>query len=226
MYNEFEIAYEAIAGGDAPGYEPYQVSIILTQAQDKILKALIGNGIESDDTKSLVFGPFTQTESYSGYSMSDMYPDTFVIEVDQTPYWSILNERLKQSAQGATIEVKSIDHATFAANVDNPYKKPDSTRYFWRFIEKGQVNSSWNIYGPTDIHTYYISYLDKPDPIIVPGVALSTVIDGITVDATIVSNGLECKFNSIIHRDIVLMAAKMAKAFIGDAQGLQLLSIN
>ena len=46
MYNEFEIAYEAIASGDAPGYEPYEVSILLTEAQEAIIKDTITSGVE------------------------------------------------------------------------------------------------------------------------------------------------------------------------------------
>lgn len=223
MYNEFEIAYEAIASGDAPGYEPYEVSILLTQAQDHILKTLIGTGLEYDDSKALVLGPFIDTTSYTVFSNSSMYPNTFVFEVNQTSYWSVVNERLKETLTGSTVEVKPIDHAFFAANKDNPYKKPDSTRYYWRFIEKGPVHSYWMVYGPSAIHTYYINFLDKPDPIIVPGVSLSTVIDGTAVTATIVTSGLNCKYNSSIHRDIIKKAADLGKAYIGDSQGFQLL---
>jgi len=226
MYNEFEIAYEAIASGDAPGYSPYEVSILLTQAQDNIIKNLVGTGLEYDDSKALVLGPQIETSTYTTFASATMYPSTFTFEVDQTLFWSIVNERLKETNTGSTIEVKPIDHSYFAANVDNPYKKPVNTRYFWRFIEKGAINSNWYVYGPDSIHTYYINYLEKPDPIIVPGVDLDTVIDGTTVDATIVLDGLDCEYNSLIHRDIVNRAAKMGKAFIGDPQGFQLLSTN
>ena len=225
MYNEFEIAYEAIASADAPGYEPYEVSILLTQAQDSILKALIATGVEYDDTKALVLGPFIEEDSYTSSGSSATYPDTFTMEVDPTAYWSIINERLKETDSGDTVEVRPIDHAFFAANVNNPYKKPDATKYYWRMIEAG-TNGTWLIYGPTAIHTLYIGYLDKPDPIIVPGVTLSTIIDGTTVDATINSDGLDCAYSSIIHRDIITQAAKLGKAFIGDPQGVQLLSTN
>lgn len=224
MYNEFEIAYEAIASADAPGYEPYEVSILLSQSQDKVVKTLIGTGIEYDDTKSLVLGPFIETVTYNAFGASAMYPDTITITVDVSPFWSVVNERLKTTTSGATVEVKPIDHSYFEANKNNPYKKPDSTKYYWRFIEKGATNADWYIYNPSAIDTYYINYLEKPDPIIVPGVTLNTIIDGTTVDAAIVADGQDCAFNTIIHRDIVELAAKLGKAYIGDPQGVQLLS--
>lgn len=226
MYNEFEIAYEAIAGADAPGYDPYSVSIILSQAQDRVVKTLMASGIENDDDKSLILGPFIETDMYSSFSSSSMYPDTFVFEVDQSSHWGIINERLVETGSSGTVEVRPIDHAFFEANRDNPYKKPDSTRYFWRFIEKGPGGTAyWFVYGPTNIQAYYINYLEKPTPIIVPGVALSTNIDGTTVTSTIVTDGLDCGFSTRIHRDIVLTAARMAKVFIGDVEGSQLLAI-
>ena len=226
MYNEFEIAYEAIASGDAAGYEPYEVSILLTQAQDQIIKQMIGTGIEFDDSKSLVLGPFIRTVEYTSFNSSAMYPNTFTLGVDSSEYWGIVNERLKESVDGDTVDVRPIDHAFFAANKDNPYKKPDPTRYHWRLIEKGSEYASWLIYGPTVIHTYYINYLDKPTPIIVPGVALNTTIDGVLVQDTIATGGLDCNYNISIHRNIVNKAAELGKAFIGDPQGVQLLSTN
>ena len=225
MYNEFEIAYEAIASDDAPGYEPYEVSIILTQAQDSILKSLIATGVEYDDTKALVLGPFIQEDLYTASGSSATYPDTFTMEVDPTTYWSIINERLKETVDGVTVEVRPIDHAFFAANVKNPYKQPDASMYYWRMIEAG-TNGTWLIYGPTTIHTLYIGYLDKPDPIIVPGVIEGTVIDEHTVTAGEVTTGVDCAYNSMIHRDIIIQAAKLGKAYIGDPQGVQLLSTN
>ena len=89
MYNEFEIVYEAIASGDAPGYEPYEVSILLTQAQDQIIKDLINTGIEFNDSKALVLGPFIETAEITSFSNTSMYPDTFTIEVDESDDLSI-----------------------------------------------------------------------------------------------------------------------------------------
>jgi hypothetical protein len=226
MYNEFEIAYEAIASGDAPGYEPYEASILLSQAQEEILKELIATGIEYSDSKALVLGPHILTDSITGASSSAVYPDTWEVTVDESEYWGIVNERLKETANGSTVEVKPIDHSFFNANKNNPFKKPDSDFYFWRFVEGSAGSTKWMVYGPTAIHTYYINYLDKPAPIIVPGVSLSTVIDGTEVTSTIVGDGLDCSFNSIIHRDIVNRAAKLGKAFIGDSEGFQLLTKN
>jgi len=224
MYNEFEVTYEAIASDNAPGYEPYEVSILLTQAQDSIIRELASVGVEKDDVSALVLGPFIETSTYTTSAASTMYPSTFEITVDEGDFWRIVNERLKESESGSTIDVRPIDHAFFEANKDNPFKKPDSTRYYWRFIQKNGSDANWCIYGPTAIHTYYINYLEKPDPIIVPGVSLSTVIDGTTINATIFNDGLDCKYNSVIHRTIIDRAAQRGKAIVGDPQGVQLLS--
>jgi hypothetical protein len=226
MYNEFEIAYEEIASKDAAGYEPYEVSILLTQAQDLVLKELISSGIENNDTKSLVLGPYIDTVTYEDSDTSEMYPDTKKIAADLSGFWGIVNERLKTSSGSASVEVKPIDHSFFEANRDNPFKQPDSSRYYWRFIEKEGNSSALMVYNPTTIYRYYINYLDKPDPIIVPGTALDTVIDGTTVTADIFNDGLDCAYNSIIHRNIINRAAKIGKAFAGDPQGVQLLSTN
>lgn len=226
MYNEFEIAYESIASGDAAGYQPYEVSILLSQAQDQVIKGLTSTGVEFSDNKALVFGPHIKTAHFTNSTTSGNYPNTFVIAVDESDYWALINERLRQEPGAETIEVKPIDHAFFNANKDNPYKKPSADSYFWRLIEGNASDTLWLIYGPTGITDYYINYLKKPRAIIVPGVALSTIIDGTEVNSTIVTDGLDCSFNEIIHRDIILRAAQLGKAFIGDPQGFQLLTGN
>lgn len=227
MYNEFEIAYEAIASGDAPGYEPYEVSILLTQAQEVVLKALLETGIEYNDKKSVVVGPHVYTTSYNQSTTSTIYPSTFIIYVDPTDFWAVVNERVIETSGSDSIDVRPIDHAFFAANVDNPYKKPSRTRYFWRFIEQANDGDArWLIYGPSAIYVYYINYLKKPDPIIVPGVDANVNIDGTVVTTSISTYGQDCAYNSIIHRDIIETAAAMGKAFMGDAQGVQLLRRN
>ena len=227
MYNEFEIAYEAIASQDAPGYEPYEVSILLSQAQDSVLKKLIERGIEKDDKAALILGPFILTDAITtNFGTSSMYPNTHTVRVTPTDYWAILNERMKEGASTDTIDVKPVDHSYFAANFDNPYKKPDTSRYFWRWIENDGTYTQWHVYGPTTMHTYYISYLDKPGPIIVPGVTIGVEIDGDTVDAGINTNGQDCAYSTIIHREIVDTAAELGKAYIGDPEGFQLLKSN
>lgn len=224
MYNEFEIAYEAIASQDAPGYEAYEVSILLSEAQDTILKQLIGVGIENDDKAALILGPFIETDAITtNFGTSSMYPDVQTVQVDPTEYWAIMNERMKETISGDTVDVKPVDHSYFAANIDNPYKKPSTTRYFWRWIEQDGTNVQWNVAGPTSMHTYYISFLDKPDPIIVPGVTIGIEIDGTTVDASINTNGQDCAYSTIIHREIVSKAAFLGKTYIGDPEGFQLL---
>ena len=77
MYNEFEILYEAIASGDAAGYEPYEISIILSEAQEQVIKDIVKTGLESNDVKSLVVGPFIKPLVVNpSITASAMYPDS------------------------------------------------------------------------------------------------------------------------------------------------------
>ena len=225
MYNEFEIVYEAIASGDAASYEPYEISVLLTEAQGEILKELVKEGAEANDVRALVVGPFVKTEILTNptTSPSDMYSDTYTFIQDTSDFWLIVGERLKETVDSSSVEVRPIDHEFWNANKDNPYKQPSSDSYFWRLLEYDDSGHKFVITGADTIYKYYISYLDKPDPIVVPGVPVNTVIDGTTVDAAIVLDGQDCVYNSIIHRDIVKRAAYNGAAYNNDTESFQLL---
>lgn len=224
MYNEWEILYEAIASGDAPGYEPYEVSVLLSEAQEQVLKEVVASGAERNDIRSLVIGPFIKVDTITpGASSSSTYANTLYFDQSTSDYWLIVNERLRQTPGSSTVEVKPVTHAFWDANKNNPYKQPSSTKYFWRLLENASGSSRFLITGPTEINTYYIFYLDKPDPIIVPGVDNGTTIDGTEVNAGIATSGLGCAYNSVIHRDIIRKAAENAAAYVKDTESFQLL---
>jgi len=227
MWNEFEIVYEAIASGDAPGYDPYEVSIILSEAQEQILKEILETGAESNDIKSLVIGPFIEVDTATPTTaVSAMYPDSLEFNIDTTSFWAILNERLKETDVGVTVEVKPIDHDFWAANKDNPYKQPSTDRHFWRLLQAGAAGTADTLFiitGASAVHTYYTAYLDRPDPIIMPSVLEGTIIDGTSVTAGMVITGLASAYSTIIHRDVVNRAAINAAAYTKNTESFQLL---
>jgi len=225
MHNEFEIVYEAIASGDAPGYEPYEVSILLTEAQEAVIKEFLVSGIEQSDITSVIIGPFIKVSTITSpdIAASATYNGAWEFVTDISNFWLIVGERLKETVGSASIKVRPISHSFWEANVDNPYKKPVSTEFYWRMLENSDTETKYIITGPTTISSYYIHYLEQPTPIIVPGVDDSKTIDGTTVDVTIFTEGLACKYNSVIHREIVKRAAENAAAYARDVEGFQLL---
>jgi hypothetical protein len=203
-------------------------SISYTAPADSTIEVWVNNSYTgASGTLSLSFTIETPT-----FSESAMYSDNVSFELDSSAMWLIVNERVKD-LNGIITEVNPID---------NPFKKPASGRFFWRVLQFGDTSSLYTtpnfvIVGLTTFDTYYINYLKKPTPIIVPGITAGTVIDGITVSGTaadndiegigddidIVANGLDCGFNSLIHRDIVTKAARLGAAYASDPESLQLL---
>ena len=237
MEKEFEIAYESIASSGAPGYEAYEKSILLTQAQNDIIKELVASGAERDDIRALVIGPHIKTDTFSGSVVpSTMYPTAAVFEKDVSDMWLIVNERVKETSSSTPLEVKPVEHTFLDANLSNPYKKPQTGRHFWRLLQYGETTELFTtpnfvIIGLSDFDTYYINYLERPTPIMVP--ATVGTIDGVTAGSsvvvsgmgtvTITASGLSCAFNSLIHRDIVKRAAQLGAAYVSDPESFQLL---
>jgi hypothetical protein len=368
MEMEFDIAYEDIASGGAPGYTAFEKSILLTQAQTELIRELVESGVEKTDIRALVLGPFIKTETILGYSSTvfdpgssddvqggdsitssyaanvrtftianpggtslnspgstpslnvgdklvieltddslisgtgvtvdvnlgegtfdfgdvpgpqvgdtieitvttagilsiDVTSDTagdagsigiqctryqpiwadssmysgIVFEQDTSDMWAIVNERIQVSDGGAVVEVKPVEHAFLDANEENPFKKPRPGDFYWRVLQFGATTELFStpqflLPTVTAFENYYINYLDRPTPIFVPGTTTETIdgvtsgsnvdVDGIGTGINIQTNGLDCAYNSIIHRDIVLRAAKLGAAFVGDPESFQLL---
>lgn len=216
-----EIVYESIASNDAPGYDSYEWSVLLSDAQEQIIQELVDKGIEYNDFTKLVFGSQILTSINHTITDDSILKNgctvTFTTPSSLDEIWLILKDTVNDDPD---IKVIPVSYSFYNANIDNPFKKP-KTNKFWRLL----YNNKLYVVCPTSTlpSHYTIVYLKKPSPIIVPGVnsAIYPTVDGTTVTAGIVANGQNCEYHNTIHKKIVRAAAKLAKLYASDLQGWQ-----
>ena len=220
--NEFLIGYDKITNYDAPGYTDEEISVFLTQSQERFIKTrynALGNkykkGFEQtekrrkelnelikDYTKSITNLPFTIP------AVGETHIDGKLVQLPEDFMWAIEEEvedlENTECANRKRIRVKPTTHDEYSINIHNPFKKP-SSGLFWRmehdrtvldYITPGTPKPTVEIITDgIQWFKYHLRYIKLPNPIIVANIAPQTV-DGI-------STPTECELNIQTHREIV-----------------------
>ena len=219
MWYEARLLYESIASADAPGYTSRDWSLILTQAQEKVLRDIIDEGVEKNDTNKLILSPITKTISNLSIAAdtSVVIPNAYsVVENTFNPF-HIEAEFVYNSAVTPTnlIPVKPIEWDDYGILIDNPYEKPSTNVIFWKIVTDGKVV----IVGDGSVvNKYLVTYIARPVPIVVDTLSAPQAIEGITT----ITN---CSLHHSVHRKIVEKAASLANAYIKDQVGYQISSV-
>jgi len=216
MLYEVELAYESLASGGAPGYEPYQWSLILTKAQLEFIKEIVGQGLYVDQYNSLVLSPITDTSeaTYIGsYSIPNSYLVEFDCEIDSI--YRILRETVNNDTK-VVISPRDLDF--IERNLDNPFKNPTNTN-FWRILHNNNIII---VTEGTSINSYEFDYIKYPRPIVAPGTP-TTVIDGFNYDSGL-DTQWDCELHKAAHPEIINKAARIADNYIKDIQDWQMKS--
>lgn len=225
MEQEFLILYDKVTNFDAPGYEPLEISIFLTKAQERIVLDYLrpsGNkydeGFEETEMRrkelqELVKGttimvPSTdQTNVLPNGTFFDLPIDCLFVISEE-----ITTASTNPCKNGVRLMIKPTTHDEYAINKRNPFKKPSVYRYAWRLdygTGKHEIITDGN-YTPAE---YHLRYIKRLQPII-------TGTD--TVDGAI--GPLDCELNSILHKRIIDEAVKIATG-VTDPERYQIKSI-
>jgi len=234
MFYEAKIIYESIASTTSPGFNPREWSVLLTQAQEKVVLDIYSDGTERNEPNRKALYPLLKfVEKTSGdIDTNSSYPNAYEVNLGNSllnDYLYTLNERA--DITGFTdIEVKPISRDYWNANRFNPFKNP----YEWMCWRLGEYHGAGT---PLDIRPiiitdgktltkYKLDYLKKPDPIIIPNASYpnnTNSIEGFVL-YTYRTTGLDCQLDQSIHRRIVEKAAKLATTYMKD-QALQQMQI-
>jgi hypothetical protein len=203
--DELNVIYENINKNGAPGLDDYEISVILTHAQEMFLRAMVAQDPSANEFPALISvvtitGPTTSGID-SGYS--------FNIPSD----WMILLDGKVLNTSGDELRVRPISSDVYAMKLSKPYSYPPR-RTAWRLPQQEGSNTAAEIrvrpgFIPT---TYRLRYLRKPTPIIVTNLAVLTPpasIDGLTAVT-------ECEFSVQYHREILKFAATLAEQYYMD----------
>ena len=204
--NQFDILYNNIMSNAAPGLNEYEKSVFLTQAQRDIIIGVY-NGRE---VPGLSFESVEEARRYLSELVEEI---TFkeidfkeLIELPNDLWFITLEQVILQGACNNPIKVTPVKQDSLTTYLSNPFKGPSK-----RQVLRVDINGAIRLYSKYDIDTYYISYIKKPNPIILEDLSESLL----TIEG--VSGITESNVNPLLHQVILERAVALAKAaYIGN----------
>jgi len=206
MEYEAKIVYEGIASADAPGYTSRQWSVILTQAQEKIVNEVIADGWDKNETNRRIIANLLEERditSADDIKPYDRWKNSYSVNIPDD-YMHIAEDYANDR-----IRVRPVTYDYVHSNIDNPFENPFKDE-FWRLTKsKGVIV----ITDGNALSSYSTAYIKRPKPIITA--PLTVAIEGKTKVS-------DCELDPIVHREIVRRAARLADAYTNNQLGYQL----
>lgn len=218
----FDLSFDNIASGMAPGMNEYEKSVYLTRAEKDIVLALykgqLGDSFEATEEltaylESLVrqkkLLPLLETDSVQRLS-------------DKSVLFANPSDLLFRTVEGCTISVNGSERVIpvipvtrdeYWRTLRNPFKQPNINKSV-RITSSTNGNDEADGYensgvveiiGKHPAKNYIVSYLAMPEPII-----LEDLTDGKTIDGK--DKAQTCKLPEALHQSILAEAVRLAKA--------------
>lgn len=222
--NGFDVLYNNIMSNAAPGINEYEKSVLLTKAQDEILKNYFnpqgnkyqegfdGSAKRQIDFSGLISVADCTSQSGAGFDLRAkiyrMPEDVFLI----------INETLTTNT--GVKQVVPISFDEYSRLMSRPYKEPLKYQA-WRLVTEGSGNENVIVevipHSGETVSKYTVRYVRRPKPIVL--VDLASEYGDVSING--VSTISECELNPLIHEEILQRAVELAKiVYTGDANGL------
>ena len=233
-------ASQAIFGEAASRMEitldEYEKSVLLTQAQDIIVKTYFDRTLNNqqqgfDDTtrRQVDFsGLITVAELKKATGNPTPYDSRGIMYVTPSDVLMVLNEKLEFRDKGnsnlaAIATVVPINYKEYDRNMSKAYNQP-LKRQAWRLFQTSPDAASMtsevipvdNAYDSAKHNIVYkMRYVRRPRPIVLADFSADTT-DWVDIDG--VNTRTECELNPIVHMDILNQAVQLALISRGKAE--------
>lgn len=216
---EFDLLYNNIMSDMAPGLDDYEVSLFLTEAQEKVVTQLYSGvnftgGFESAEKvrrylANLIRRVNVNADSNPALPSPSQYHDNDYLEYDidvNDNLMVFISERvvLKDSEccdRDKSVNVTPIKYDELNKVMENPFRRPNNRQA----LRVDDGTHAVRILSKTDIVEYSYDYLKRPDPIIVSDLPEGFSINGVTTMQT-------SELDESLHRTILDYAVQLAAA--------------
>jgi len=219
---EFNILYDNITSNSAPGLNEYDKSVMLTKAQEEIVKNYysgynqIKNGFESTEKRRgeleqlvIPYKTTTQITSTNGISSASKFfkipEEVFYITFEQVKLISV-----DPCLNGKYINVKPVTHDEFNVSIKSPFRKPNKNRAWRLNVTKQSDERVVEIVSAYPIEEYTCRYIKQPKPIILTDFESDPDLTGMNLSIEGENTVTECELNAEVHRDILNRAVELA----------------
>ncbi len=231
--SQFDILYDNITSGKAPGLNDYEKSVFLTKAQDQLIKNYftpLGNkyqeGHSDSHKRTIDFSNITKSENaITGIiGTGTTYRDTMIYERPA----DILIPRgfVLRNDSNKELQVVSVTEEELTRLFSKPYKQPykgqaykleESTfdKVYQIIVGKAHINADFKL---------YVRYVKVPKPIILMDIEAFEYEMGLE-ENTLSINGTrtisECELDPATHNEILDRAVNIAKIhYEGNPEGI------
>lgn len=214
--SEFDVLYDSIASDQAPGFNAYEKSVLLTEAQEELVVELysgmnIAGSFEENEElrrglRNLIksCSPSKAKDVVKLYASSQAFtlpPDVLFIT-----YESVVFADLNVKCLSENTEVVPVTQDELHRVMKNPFRMANEKRVLR--VDKGA--DTVELISKYTIGSYNIMYLKRPSPIILED------LSDMSINNLKKSN--ECELDPILHRPILERAVKRAIASMGIGQ--------
>lgn len=223
--NGFDVLYNNIMSNAAPGINEYEKSVLLTKAQDEVLKNYFnpkGNkyqeGFDGSAKRQIDFSGLISVKEgtlLNGQAGFDLRAKIYRMPED---VFLIINETL--TTDTGVKQVVPISFDEYSRLMSKPYKEPLKYQA-WRLVTEGSGSDNIIVelipHSGETVSKYTIRYVRRPKPIVL--VDLASEYGDVSING--VSTISECELNPLIHEEILQRAVELAKvAYTGDANAV------
>lgn len=221
---EFDVLYNNIASNAAPGINSYEKSVLLTKAQEEIIKNYFnpqGNkykeGFDDSVKRQIDFSGLISVAQGTLLDQQgfDLRAKVFKIPTD---VFLIINESIVTNT--GVKQIIPIKFDEYTRLMSKPYKEPLKYQA-WRLVTEGDINTGVTVEiipnSQETIDNYTLRYVRRPRPIILAD--LTSEYGDVSINGeTSIS---QCELNPLIHREILQRAVELAKiTYLGDINGV------
>jgi hypothetical protein len=226
ILNEFDLLYNNLSSNSAPPLDPYEISVLMTKAQEELIltyysgynNRLIGFESTEETAEYLskmvkeyqpVLPPNELSLGFKRYKVNKPEKLLFILREHATAYKN-------KKCDNVVCVVNPVTQDNLNRVIQDPYKQPND-----RKVLRCNVDNQIQLYSKLALKTYVLTYLEKPNPIILVPLDynIGNTIDGedaVTTDFSV---------PDIFMRKIINRAVELAKvAYIGDLNAT--LSVN
>jgi hypothetical protein len=202
---ELDVIYENINKNGAPGLDSYEKSVILTHAQEVLVRGILNQDTSASTLPQLITVYSDTTGTPTGFSWGTVF------SLPTTGIFKVLNEKVTDTL-GETYTVIQVSNDDFDIKQSKPYKYP-RRRTAYRMGLLDTTTSSIEIFGRPGVtlSSYKLRYIRKPLPIILENLVGET-IDGLTTART-------CELDAGLHREVLKIASTLAEQYYYDKYG-------
>ena len=216
MVYEARILFESIASNDAPGFTDREWSVLLTNAQNKIVYEIYKLGFDKDEESRGIISSLLEPLTISDFTEAEL-PNSFKVTLPRDCMYITMDRCYLKN--NVPVRLITMHQEAYFTNIDNPFLKP-SKQKFWKIVND---DSRLIITDGSVPVQYKGQYIKRPHPIIVSDLPVDKGIESIDGQEVIVQS--DCKLHPNVHRRIVEVAAKLAYAATLNPEGYQIQSI-